>query len=515
MKIDFELDSKQEFYHQETQRALQWLCTIWDAEKKGWAWVQFIHPNEQNTAEVISTLIDYIEELSEAEIDIIVESAKHWLLDNSRPKISIDFSWVLLALQKIRTCPQVSCKLDMQQVDQAAKYCADWLCRHRNDEQAGSITRLQDNDGIKGCGWGDNDTEISGTIRTALAVTVLNREVRYLCDRKEALEAAGQTEAAAALDKEAEPYRVAAQKGLQWLLSVQNADGGWGNLDKRCVNNNYQVNHSFTYLDLKYQCNSNPASTGYVMIALKEAHPDDYDKYLSKASDYLHKSQKPNGGWSVFTEIGVREGLRYTFRHFSTAWAIQGMIVSHVVEYNDECIINGFSYLASLQDPNYGGWKSSSNADNYTWATCNALDTIRLLKNNLSSVKAQNFLKIVCEWWEMKKESANYSIKIKKSYFAFNGPTGLAFCVIFSLMISLMLYLVYNLISPIMVNQTQLLTKMVYSVLTILTALILGLPWIVYVKNVFRKQVDGWIDAIGWVYGIITGFVLVLYQFII
>lgn len=515
MKMDFELESNQGFYNQEIKRALQWLCTIWDTEKKGWAWVQFIHPNEQNTAEVVATFIDYINEFSDSEIGIIVESTKHWLLDSSTPQISIDFCWVLLALQKIRECPRVYCRLDPEQIEATAKHCLNWLCVNRNDEKAGSITSLCDSNGIKGCGWGDNDTEISSTIRTALAVTVLNREIRYQTRRMAEMEAQGQTDAAAAVNAALTPYRTAAQKGVAWLVSVQNEDGGWGNLDKRCINSSYQTNHNFTYDDLKYQCNSNPASTGYVMIALKEADPTGYDKQLIRATEYLHNTQKPGGGWSIFTEIGIRAGTRYTFRHFSTAWAIQGMIVAQTVEYNDECIINGFSYLATLQDPNYGGWKSSSNADNYTWATCNALDTIRLLKDNLSAVKANEFLKIVCQWWEMKKQNANYNIKIKKHYFAFNNATGLAFCLTFSLMISLLLYLAYDLVSPMMAAQAELVAKMVYSVLTILTAVILGLPWIVYVKNVFHKQVGGWIDAIGWVYGIITGFVLVLYQFIL
>ena len=57
--------------------------------------------------------------------------------------------------------------------------------------------------------------------------------------------------------------------------------------------------------------------------------------------------------------------------------------------------------------------------------------------------------------------------------------------------------------------------KLSYSVITVLDAVILGLPWIVYVKNRFKQEVQGWIDSIGWVYGIITGFVLVLYQFIL
>lgn len=502
MKIAFDLESQNGFYEQETLSAIQWLRSIWDTDKKGWAWVQFIHPNEQNTAEVISTFVDYIDVFQDDELDFIVESINHWLLDTSTPKISIDFCWVLLALQKIRQCPRIYRLLDSSKLDHAVHFCLDWLCRNRNSEPVSSISDLDRPDGIKGCGWGDNDSEISSTIRTALAVTVINREIRFLTE-------------SGMQDPHLSRYREAAEQGIKWLLLVQNSDGGWGNLDKRCINNAYQTNHNFSYSDLKYQCSSNAASTGYVMIALKEDSGREHIHPLMKAADYLRNSQRPNGGWSIFTEIGIREGSRYTFRHFSTAWALQGLIVSETTEYNDECVINGFSYLTTLQDPNYGGWKSSPNADNYTWATCNALDTIKLLKDDLSGVKAREFLKIVCEWWEMKKEKATYCLRIKDHYFSFNQEMGLIFSLVFSVMISLMLYLVYNVISPVMAAQTELVAKMVYTILTIASAVILGLPWIVYIKNVFHNQVGGWIDAIGWVYGIITGFVLVLYQFIL
>ena len=91
MIIPFSLKSEEGFFQKETLFALQWLRTIWDADKKGWAWVQFIHPNEQNTAEVISTFVDYIDTFQDDQLDFIVESINHWLLDTTHPKISIDF----------------------------------------------------------------------------------------------------------------------------------------------------------------------------------------------------------------------------------------------------------------------------------------------------------------------------------------------------------------------------------------------------------------------------------------
>ena len=184
-------------------------------------------------------------------------------------------------------------------------------------------------------------------------------------------------------------------------------------------------------------------------------------------------------------------------------------------DYQEECVIHGFEYLSKLQDENYGGWKSSPDADNYTWATCNALSTIRLLKNSLAEINANKFLTIVWDWWTLKKHDANFSIKIGQKVLAFNGNMALTFCIVFSAMITMLLYIIISILSPILDDQTETIRKMVFSVVTVICAVILGLPWIVFVNCRFKDEVGGLINSIGWVYGIITGFVLVLYQFFI
>ena len=508
MKINFELENQQGFYVKESKRALDWLLEIRDKEQKGWAWVQFIQPNEQNTAEVIATFVDYIDHFNEKEIDDIVESIEKWLLDTSHATISIDYCWVLLALQKVRECPALLNRIDGYQLKAAINDCLQWLSKNRNIEETKSINQLYGSDGIKGCGWGDNDAEISNSIRTALAIYAINREIAFSENSA--------NKQLTVLDSEGlNLFREISQDATKWLLSIQNSDGGWGNIDKKSINYTYEKTHGFSYSDLAYQSDSNAACTGYVMIALSSNLESSYSSQLKKASDFLHKSQKENGGWPIFSEIGIRDGKRYTFRHFSTSWALQAYIISDTAPFNDESVIKGFAYLSSLQDENYGGWKSSSNADNYTWATCNALDTIKLLKKDLSTVEAKEFLKIVCEWWELKKKDTNYSFSIKKQIFAFNAATCLAFCIVFSVMLTLLLFLIYTWIDPIITTKTTVSANMIYSFLAIITAVTIGLPWIVFVKNIFYKKQEGWLDSIGWVYGIITGFVLVLYQFII
>lgn len=495
MKINYSSDTKYIFYETEIKRALDWLYKIRDDENKGWAWVQFIRPNEQNTAEVICTFAGNENWLQKNpdKIHNLVESIEYWLIDTSHAKISIDYCWVLLALQKVRACESFKGKISSSKIKDAIDSCLSWLCNNFMDCE-------------NEIGWGDNRNEISNVIRTSLAIIALNREISYLMTKQ------NQTDE---IKNNINKYNVLSYKSCEWLKRIQNSDGGWGNLDSNVITQDYQRTHSFSYKDLKYQCDSNPASTGYVMLALNSYDKQKYDPLIKKAFEFLKNAQMSNGGWNVFTEIGVRDGERYTFRHFGTAWALQGIIETECGDYRDECVIHGFEYLSKLQDSNYGGWKSSADADNYTWATCNALMTINLLKKDLAEVHAKHFLNVVWDWWTLKKKDANYNFSVKGINFAFNGAMALAFCITFSIMITLILAITIGSLEPIMQDKDGTLRKLIYSIVTVFDAFILGLPWIVYVKNQFKRQVEGWIDSIGWVYGIITGFVLVLYQFII
>ncbi len=91
--ISFENLPPERFYEEETKRAIEWLLRIRDEEEHGWAWVQFIRPNEQNTAEVIRALLEYPEFWHDDTQDIIAESAQAWLLDPQKhAQLSIDWS---------------------------------------------------------------------------------------------------------------------------------------------------------------------------------------------------------------------------------------------------------------------------------------------------------------------------------------------------------------------------------------------------------------------------------------
>lgn len=478
--ISFENLPPERFYEEETKRAIEWLLRIRDEEEHGWAWVQFIRPNEQNTAEVIRALLEYPEFWHDDTQDIIAESAQAWLLDPQKhAQLSIDWSWVLIALTAIRRHQALSNQLTIEKLDEAINTCVAHLLES------------QLNDG----GWSDDENQKGTTIRTSLALWALNESSAF----------ADNTSIAQSIEKAA-----------NWLEKAQNSDGGWGNLSTKEIDHVYQKSTGFTYDEILYQSESNGGCTGYALVALGSCEDNArFERLFRSALNYLTKSQDEFGGWPVFTEVGRRDGIRYTFRHFSTAWALRGLVCNKLADHQSEMVISGLNYLASLHDDNYGGWRSSPDADNYTWATCNAIVTIKLVRERLSDVKAKHFLRIVCEWWELKRNETTYCFKLGQRVFAFNLPMGVLFCIIFTIMTAALTILVGQWLFSLIVPLSADIALSVKGVCTILFAALLGLPWIVLIKNVFYKDKVGWIDSIGWVYGIITGFMLALYQFIV
>lgn len=466
------------FFDPEIRRALDWLLRIRDEKKLGWAWVQLIAPNIQNTSEVICAMVELVAFLEEEEKSIIVESIKRWLLEPSQHAVgSIDWSWTLLALMRVKKCKDFSNSISTNDLNTAINECVDWLVKNQNTDG----------------GYPDNPEEKSGTVRTSLAVWALSLVYHD------------------GIEDYPEVERVL-QNARKWLIDSQHNDGGWGNIRKRDADYLYQEKSHLTYADLLFQTESNPACTGYAMIALKNSPDKTENKTINKAYEYLVKSQKKDGSWDLFLEVGIRDGERYTFRHFSTTWALRGILSNEIVKYDDETIIFGFNYLAGLQDNNFGGWRCSADADNYTWATANAIVTINMVRQEFDNVKSKQFLAIIVEWWNLKRNDTNFSFHFKNMTFAFNNAMGLTFCIVFSLLILLMMYNGVNWISGMLIEVGERVSSLIAGIFIVIMSFILGVPWVIYVKNRFNKDMDSWINSIGWVYGIITGFVLAFYQ---
>lgn len=485
-KIDLDIGEKS-FFGPEIKRAIDWLIRICDQKEFGWAWVPLIAPNIQNTSEVICAAADLVTFLDDGEKRVIQRAIERWLLRLDREelaKISIDWSWALLALQKTRECHCLCSEIDKDCLQNSIDVCVKWLMENQNPDG----------------GYADNIEEKSATTRTALALWALSIEDHYVKkvggDRYEGIE-----------------HTI--KKAKDWLLESQHSDGGWGNIRKRDVDVLYQKKDNLTYSDLKFQTDSNPACTGYAMVALKYCSVYVQQESINKAYHFLRNSQNPDGSWDLFLEVGVRDGVRYTFRHFSTTWALRGIILNIPTSFNDEMVIYGFNYLSRLQDDNFGGWRCSIDADNYTWSTTNAIVTINLIRDRFDKIKANGFLSIVVEWWNLKKNEANYSFRVKDTIFAFNNATGLLFCMVFSVMMFVVMFFGVNALKGLLENRTEQMNNISIGSFMVVMSIVLGLPWVVYVKNRFNSEIESWINSIGWVYGIITGFVLAFFQLLL
>ena len=482
-KINYDIGTTHSFYEQEIQEALDWLIQVRDQEQHGWAWVQFIRPNEQNTAEVVHTLLNYIDELEEEKISLIVESVNEWLINpQNHARITIDYSWVLIALVSVLNCKYILPYFENDVLISSVAECTRWLLNNQQDNG----------------GWADNPQEKTSTIRTSLAIYALNRVLEFNLSNN----------IFASLIRETE---ISVKKGVGWLLEAQNHDGGWGNIRECDVDWIYQKKVELSYADLKFQCETNAASTGYALLALSSQHTKKQASAIKKAKEAIYRLQKSNGSWDVFIEVGIRDEKKFTFRHFGTTWALTGLVLNGDSDFSDESVMEGLNYLIQLQDRNYGGWRCSLDADNYTWATCNALDTIKLVKKQITEVYSRDFMKIIFDWWRLKKKEANFSFAVRNIIFSFNAPMGFIFCVCFSVMMLLVVAAVHFILS----SNFQEISELINGTIIVVSASILGIPWIIWVQNVFHKEMDSWINSIGWVYGIITGFIVVFYQYLV
>ena len=143
----------------------------------------------------------------------------------------------------------------------------------------------------------------------------------------------------------------AIDRGLNWVLAMQNDDGGWGAFDR---NNNHQFLCYVPFADHNAMIDpSTPDLSGRVLESLGElglrlGHPA-----VDRCVAYLRRTQEADGSW-----FG-RWGVNYVYG----TWQALAGLVRVGVPTDDPAMVAGANWLLAHQQP-CGGWGESP--DSYT-----------------------------------------------------------------------------------------------------------------------------------------------------
>ncbi|WP_319633429.1 terpene cyclase/mutase family protein [Paenibacillus psychroresistens] len=147
-------------------------------------------------------------------------------------------------------------------------------------------------------------------------------------------------------------YRNAFNKGLQWIISMQNKDGGWPAFEKK-TNNPMMTLLPFKGAAAAAIDPSTADLTGRTLEFLgKETGLTSRHSFIHKAVSWLQEHQETDGSWYG------RWGICYIY---GTWAALTGMIA--VGENQDQSHIRkGAEWLSSIQNSD-GGWGESCSSD--------------------------------------------------------------------------------------------------------------------------------------------------------
>jgi squalene-hopene/tetraprenyl-beta-curcumene cyclase len=142
----------------------------------------------------------------------------------------------------------------------------------------------------------------------------------------------------------------AIDRGLHWMLAMQNDDGGWGAFDR---NNHHQFLCYIPFADHNAMIDpSTPDLSARVLEALGHLGRRVGDAVVDRAVAYLRRSQEPDGSWYG------RWGVNYIY---GTWQALAGLAAVGVAE-DDPTVAAGVHWLLAHQQPS-GAWGES--ADSY------------------------------------------------------------------------------------------------------------------------------------------------------
>ncbi len=153
---------------------------------------------------------------------------------------------------------------------------------------------------------------------------------------------------------EFEETLAAIDRGLNWLLAMQNNDGGWGAFDR---NNNREFLCHVPFADHNAMIDpSTPDLTGRVLEALGKLGKRLGDPAVDRAVAYIRSAQNADGSW-----FG-RWGVNYIY---GTWQAVTGLTAVGV-SANDPAIVAGANWLLVHQQAD-GGWGESPDTYDYPY----------------------------------------------------------------------------------------------------------------------------------------------------
>ncbi len=138
----------------------------------------------------------------------------------------------------------------------------------------------------------------------------------------------------------------ASKRALDWVIAMQNRDGGWGAFDR---NNDHEFLCHVPFADHNAMIDpSTPDLTGRVLEMLGKLGRRQGDPVVTRALAYMRQTQEADGSW-----FG-RWGVNYIYGTWQALVGLQAIGLPS----DDPAMVRGANWLFSHQQPS-GGWGES------------------------------------------------------------------------------------------------------------------------------------------------------------
>ena len=149
------------------------------------------------------------------------------------------------------------------------------------------------------------------------------------------------------------------QRGMGWLMGMQNKDGGWGAFEREV---NEEVYDEILYNDEKNMLDPSTVDvTGRILEMLGVLGASREDPVVKRAEAYVRREQEADGKW------WGRWGVNYVYG----TWSVVRGLAALGVSPEDPAMVKAADWLESFQQES-GGWGESclSYAPGHEAATC-------------------------------------------------------------------------------------------------------------------------------------------------